>query len=285
MKTIEADLEIFDGDSEKLRHTIPPSHKTLRERGANWIKGDTIVEVSGLPILMRADADDRALPYLDDLLHRVDSQKWGMSSIYRANYGLSYMGCSFGAVGKDHLRRRLSVRMTSFTRDNPDFYNTLRILTEIGWEMLQEKCEDFYDAVDTAPKSLDIWRIGDTPYTSGVVNVDSILPYHKDHGNVKSTGSLMWVSRRKVKGGHLHIPELNSIVNCDHGALLVFYGEEFWHGVTSVKGQSSPGARRVSMVTYSKRAVLEGETPEREAEKAMERGTRASDIVRDSVLE
>ena len=230
MKTVEADFQPFEGDPEEIRHTIPPSHKTLRSRGGLWITGDMVIELSsGFPILVRADAPEYALPYLEDVLIRVSEHTWGMSSIYRANTGLAYKGASFGAVGKDHLRRRLSVRMTQFTMDNPEFYNTLRILIEMGWSQLGELSPYFHEAVDTAPKSLPVWRIGDTPYTSGVVNVDSILPYHKDHGNVKSTGSLMWVARKKVKGGHLHIPELNAIVDCRHGTLFVFYGEEFWH--------------------------------------------------------
>ena len=129
---------------------------------------------------------------------------------------------------------------------------------------------------------LDCWCIGDTPFTSGSINKDCSMYYHRDRGNVPNTGSVMWLARSYCKGGHLHIPELGLLVDCSHGAMVAFYGETFWHGVTQITGLSRAKSVRLSIVAYSKRAILYAQEGDDEHLEAAKRSTAAFDEVRDT---
>lgn len=95
----------------------------------------------------------------------------------------------------------------------------------------------------------DDWRLTEESYwTSGVVNVTSVLPYHRDRNNFP-VWSVMPVVRRSVKGGYLHIPEYDAVLACRDGWVVAFPGEAIVHGVTPMKAQKK-GAYRISSVYY-----------------------------------
>lgn len=97
------------------------------------------------------------------------------------------------------------------------------------------------------------WRIPDTPWTSGVLNESSPLPYHYDRNNLP-TWSAMIVARRNVDGGHLHIPEYDLVVECRDGDIVWFPGWHYVHGVTPLR-LTKPDGYRYTAVYYTVRGM------------------------------
>lgn len=265
-------------DMELFR--VPRKSKKVLLDGADWVTGNVLGMVDGFPMLVRMDANIEELALLGDIYDMADDYPWEAGGIRRANIG-TYYGTSFGTVEPNALRRRYSVQRGLWSTEYPEFSALLEESVARGWAKLPQEYKTF---IEEEPKAKKVWRIGDTPYTSGVINASITLPYHRDRGNVPSTGSLMWITRKLVKGGHLHIPELNIVIDCSHGALLAFYGEIFWHGVTLITETSRAGAGRYSIVAYAKNKVLKAGTPKQEFRKGLERAAASSEELRDTVL-
>ena len=275
MKHLVLQYEPFAGQNIQwyARH-----HKDILEEGATLLTGDVTVQVDGKPVLLRSDSQDsRTDALLDMLFDAANRYKFPKNGIQRAYQGTGYPGKAFGAVPRKELHRRMGVSISQFTVNNRQFSGLMEHLVEEGWLALKGKCTELYAAMDKAPKSLECWRIRGTPFTTGVVNKTTEIPYHRDRENVPETGSLMWVVRKHCEGGYLHLPELNALVDCRHGTLLVFYGEIFWHGVTRITGRSRVGANRYSVVAFSRNRILQGLEPEEERKLAAIRGTEAFD--------
>jgi len=96
---------------------------------------------------------------------------------------------------------------------------------------------------------MEEWRLGETNWTSGVVNRSSALPYHRDGFNFP-VWTAMPVLRRHMKGGYLHIPEYDAVVASRDGWAVFFPGYELVHGVTPLKPTRKDGYR-YSVVYYA----------------------------------
>ena len=96
------------------------------------------------------------------------------------------------------------------------------------------------------------WRIGDTCYTSGIVNKNSPLAYHRDGGNFAGLWAAMIVLRERAAGGELVLPQLGLAHACEDSTLIIFDNQKLWHGVAPIKTR---GGYRVSVVYYSLRGM------------------------------
>lgn len=92
------------------------------------------------------------------------------------------------------------------------------------------------------------WIMPGSPWTSGVLNTTSVLPYHYDRNNFEAW-SAMIVARRGMRGGHLHIPQLGVVLDCRDGDVVYFPGWRFVHGVTPMRAIEKD-AYRYSAVYY-----------------------------------
>lgn len=97
------------------------------------------------------------------------------------------------------------------------------------------------------------WRLGETTWTSGVINKSSALPYHRDAFNFR-VWTAMPVLRRHMRGGYLHIPEYDVTVESRDGWAVFFPGWELVHGVTPMR-PIKPGGYRYSVVYYALRGM------------------------------
>lgn len=98
------------------------------------------------------------------------------------------------------------------------------------------------------------WLIAGTPFTSGIVNDRSALPFHKDSGNLKGTWSMMLSLRENTDGGGLQIPELDLNLAIPDRSMVIFEGQRYWHGVTPLVYRK-PGAYRFTLVWYVKERI------------------------------
>jgi hypothetical protein len=111
-----------------------------------------------------------------------------------------------------------------------------------------EKYEEHLDLVDQ--KVMTDWKIGDTPFTSGIVNKNNPLKYHYDSGNFKGMLSNMVVLKSDIDGGHLVIPELDLALEVADQTLTIFNGQDILHGVSPINYKNDH-AYRYSVVYYS----------------------------------
>lgn len=94
------------------------------------------------------------------------------------------------------------------------------------------------------------WKIPDSVFTSGIVNLDNPLQYHYDAGNFEGTWSVMAVFKKGMAGGHLNLPDYGLKVACSDSSLFIFDGQSELHGVTPII-KTAEDAYRYSVVFYA----------------------------------
>ncbi len=94
------------------------------------------------------------------------------------------------------------------------------------------------------------WRMGDSVFTSGIVNKSTPLAYHFDGGNFKDVWSGMLTFKRGIEGGDLALPEYDVVIKLRDRSLLLFDGQGLMHGVTPITRTQANGYRYTA-VYYS----------------------------------
>lgn len=221
--------------------TVPEQAANLTDAGI-YADADT-----GAPIVVYAPypADREQIAAFRQAVRNI---RWGTTT--RSN-GIVNRSRTFGYAPRLPLRRRESCRPTSLMTEAPDTHRILEDAATLlhGWltGLLPDRMDADRQAVSPV---LPDWRIGDdTIWTSGVINLTSELPYHRDGANFKAW-SAMPVLRRATRGGHLHIPEYDLTVECRDGWVVCFPGWELVHGVTPISTVRRDGYR-ISIVYYS----------------------------------
>ena len=97
---------------------------------------------------------------------------------------------------------------------------------------------------------IDEYIIGNTPYTSGIVNHNNALKYHHDWGNYPGMMSAMIVLKKNVVGGDLVLPEYDVTFKIKNNTIILFDGQKILHGVSHIYNPSKKGYR-YSIVYYS----------------------------------
>lgn len=93
------------------------------------------------------------------------------------------------------------------------------------------------------------WRVPGTPWTSGIINRTSPLPYHLDRNNLPIWNAMV-VIRRQMAGGFFHVPEMGVALECRDGDACFFPAYRVVHGVTPMR-RKRPEGYRYSAVWYS----------------------------------
>jgi hypothetical protein len=120
------------------------------------------------------------------------------------------------------------------------------------------------------------WWIGNTPFTSGIINDANALPYHRDSGNLKGAWSMMLCLKDGIDGGGLHMPEYDITLAIPDQSLTIFNGQGNWHGVTPWKIKRKD-AYRYTLVWYVKDAIKQCGCADDEARRAAAYSTRIAD--------
>ena len=123
---------------------------------------------------------------------------------------------------------------------------------------------------ETVAQVLPMWRLGESPFTSGIVNKDNQLPYHYDAGNFKGVWSNMICLKDGIEGGNLSCPELDATFVLKNNSIIMFDGQGLLHGVTPFK-KKRPRSYRYTVVYYSLAAMWMCKPPEEEIVEAAKR--------------
>ena len=233
---------------------LPIDKKDYKKRTAllsdvtNFITDDTIVYLDGVPALLYLTLQDDT----SGLRWAVKSQKY--QSHTRSN-GLKQESNLFGYTPRISYRQDYCT-ITAMAEKYPKQHTVISSFIENIHEYYEKYFPETYDlhkkTVDE--RILPDWKIGDTPFTSGIVNKNNALKYHYDTGNFKGILSNMVVLKKGVNGGHLVVPELNIALDCADNTLVIFNGQDLIHGVSPIEYEDE-GAYRYSVVYYSLESI------------------------------
>ena len=166
--------------------------------------------------------------------------------------GMKSLSSTFGFNAPAHQMQRIAPSASTWARQHPESHSTICNFAAGLSDILMERGpQHAIDGNEAAKNSIhEDWRLGDTCYTSGIVNDTANLLYHYDRNNTPGTWSAMIVARAGTRGGHLHIADYDLTLPCKDGDLLYFPGMELMHGVTPITSSLKDGYR-FSAVYYS----------------------------------
>lgn len=158
---------------------------------------------------------------------------------------------SFGYQAMQPLLRRTSCRTCGGAQTAPHAHATMcdaaTVLGELLTSLLPRRAEQ--DANRAGAEIRGEWLLGDGWWTSGVLNYNSPITYHRDANNM-ACWSAMVVARRGMRGGHLHVPEYDVVLPCRDGDVLFFPGYDLLHAVTPMR-KAQRDAYRMTAVYYT----------------------------------
>lgn len=258
---VERVLAVEDAASLIGTHVEADLAPTVRSpRDGSYVRvtceGETVALITRLP------ADQR-----HRLRHLVTGVKYGQN-IARQGRGMGIRGVTFGYNPPKVAAMQEGCRMGAFGRDNPEGQALLEeIAAGLSDEFLRLLPEQAaHDRATVTGSVLTDWRMGESLWTSGVINDANVLPYHRD-GNNLETWSAMPTIRFGMNGGLLHLPEFALVLPCGDGDVTWFYGRGIVHGVTPM-GRRDPKGYRYSLVFYALKGLVNCTTYAAETAKA-----------------
>ena len=253
------------------------------ERPVADVLDDGIVEGrDGHPLLLVATLPEGVHRECDLLLDWLSAFRGWQGTEQRPNEfrmsGIQNAHVVFGYSPPVPLRRRYGASVCDFTLSNPGATMALEALAGACAEAFAERMPTAYARHLEAISALDpAWLLGGgkLPWTSGIINRTSALPYHKDASNVAGSMSAMVVLRSSSEGGGLHVPALDVLLPCGNRSLNIFDGCRHLHGTTPLARERY--TERFSIVFYTKREFVGAEKPGDEVRRAQRRATEAAE--------
>jgi hypothetical protein len=223
--------------------------------------------------------DEDAMIYIDGKLAIVyiDKVSEDMTAFYDAltkirydkstrTSGLVTTSRIFGYAPRNVLRNA-PCRATSLAGDAPEHHGAIMKAAAVAAKYYRTHNPDLSSMHQqlTDEKVLGNYRMGDTMFTSGIINDNNPLLYHFDAGNYRGVWSAMFGFKKGIEGGYLAMPEIDIKFKISDKSLSMFDGQGILHGVTPIK-KTHPDAKRYTIVYYSLQQMWNCETPGTELE-------------------
>jgi hypothetical protein len=231
--------------------------------------------LDGPTVLVDADTDQPALAYLPlpdvGVLRRAVLGIEYSESMIRSD-GRRNIARTFGYGPRRPVYQREGCNVTKLETEAPDAHHAVMAYATRLRSALEEIAPGVVEESRKTMTEVDPdWKIGESEWTSGVINQSSRLPYHRDAMNFP-VWSAMPVLRRHMTGGHLSVPEYDLVVPCRDGWGVFFPGYELVHGVTPMT-PTRPDGYRYSLVYYALRGMQDCFSYAAEQEYARKRRT------------
>lgn len=216
-----------------------------------------IVDEAGNPLVIYAPQEASAV---QDLLHAFRQTKY---KIGFRTMGLGARSITLGAQPRNHIRNDYC-RSCAFASEYTSLHNVYERYAQLASEAFRDSLPSRFAKQQQVSLSVRAdWRMGSSIYTSGIVNKDSDLAYHRDSGNFSDFWSSMYASAEGCSGGLLCVPELDLAFSFAQPALMIFDGAKYIRGVTPIK-RRSPFSHRYSVVFYGLQQLVHCQSPEEE---------------------
>lgn len=254
-------------DEERRTYaSAPPDGAMILDGDVRLLDADTGATV-GLQV-------DSRLVWANDITRSLARIKWfggneDKGSEFRLS-GFKNAHRTFGHSAPVPLRRRYGCSVCVFNDEYPRLTTLLARFMRRAADLFEEHApKEYHDHLDIVQALDPSWLFGEAPWTSGIINRTSALPYHRDAGNLKGSWSAMLALRRDVSGGLLHLADYDVYLTIPHRSVTLFDGQGVLHAVTPFHVQN-PKAYRYTIVTYAKagmRKCLAGEAEVRRAQR------------------
>ena len=238
MKELHLERKKINKNDYKLRTALLSDVK-------NIIKEDVMIYHDGKPILLYKILDNNKTK---NLRWAVKNTKYAKSERSR---GLVTNSRVFGYFPRNPIRNDFC-RTADYAVTEPKQHY---VITQFANE-LHKIYEEYFPKTYKKHMSmveervLQDWKLGDTPFTSGIVNKNNQLKYHHDSGNFKGVLSNMIALKKGVEGGFLVLPEFDFALEIADNSLAIFDGQDILHGVSSFELTQDDGYRYTA-VYYS----------------------------------
>ena len=203
---------------------------------------------TGVPFLLQARADKGSV---EQQRQAIMSYRKEFSGVVRAG-GMRSKSATFGFVAPSAVMQRLAPSAASWAWQHPESHTAICDYAAYLSQVMDEKGpQNARQGNSEARSQLNPdWRLGDTCWTSGIVNDTAGLYYHHDRNNIPGSWSAMLVVRAGTRGGHLHVVDYDLTLRTRDADLVYFPGMDLMHGVTPIT-QSLKGGYRFTSVYYA----------------------------------
>lgn len=257
-----------------------PGKQTYAPEPADVITGDVeLVSPDGTPLGFSMELKNREMllgHLARELRYKVKWDDVAVSTSQSRMSGIRTVSRVFGFTGPKPLRRRYGGSVAQLHRENPRLAQLLEDVTPDLWIMFERAAK--VQAADhwarVATRVHEDWWFARQAWTSGVINRTSLLPYHRDSGNIAGTWSAMLCLRRGISGGHLTLPEYGVTLAIANHSVTVFNGQQQWHGVTPMVERGN--GYRFTLVWYAKSDLAQCGPAKDEAHRAALAATEKS---------
>lgn len=221
---------------------------------------------SNRPVLYLDEND----PRFDSVLEYIQEIKYGASSRKHNKGNKSIL---FGAISRSISKYGIC-NQGAVLSQSPNLDSLLRgSFANVFDNLMHEYLYPFHKVskIKLSQKPIQPeYRMGNTNFTSGVINFNSPFDYHTDSFNLANTYSAMIVYKKNVSGGYLSFPEYGIGFKLKNRSIILFYGKGIVHGVTPIV-KNTKDAYRISIVFYASENLNDCLTAEKEMEKAKNR--------------
>jgi hypothetical protein len=240
------------------------------------------------PIVLYTHLGDEHDDIITDLSRRLRLQKakWTDPKGARRHFsdrlsGISSNTVTFGHTAPDHVKQNYACRLSEVHHYAPTLGDAMTSIIPPMWQLFQKYLPDQAAAHEKIVRDSihTDWLLHDTPFTSGICNHTSVLPYHCDAGNLSDAWSMMLSVRKNIGGGHLHIPEYDTSLEIADRSVTIFNGQQHLHGVTPFV-RLRKDAYRFTLVIYTKQAIRRCGCAKDESRRAAQAATDVTDIAR-----
>ena len=209
------------------------------------ITEDCLVTENGAPKILYKKIDTRLT---NDIRNVVKSIRYDKGT---RTTGLKTESRIFGYSPRNTIRKDYC-SSTSLSYEQPEQNSVICNFGEYLSNLYKQYFPSVFESHEAIVKEkiLKQWRIGDSPFTSGIVNKNNPLKYHFDAGNIKNVLSNMVVFKNDIEGGYLSCPEYGIGFEVADNTVILFDGQKILHGVTPIKKLSNK-SYRYSIVYYT----------------------------------
>lgn len=188
--------------------------------------------------------------------------------------GIRTRSNTFGWASPNSVLQRPTPTASAMLRDWPEAHAALERWAAWAWTAMREACSAETVALmeSLLPRVHPAYRLGGTPWTSGIANDTVPLQYHHDRNNYPHSWSAMLAARAGIGGGNLHLADYDVCLPIRDGDVVMFPGVDSVHGVTPLRKRLR-GGFRYTFVAYTVKALVDCPGPEEAREAAARRRT------------
>lgn len=239
MKRIDVSLPADNDSNRWLKKfaSVKDAQNTIETCSELWLNDTKIISFGKIPDDITAELS----VILTSVKYSRAERASGMYSRYR----------TFGYLPRFVKNRDFCTACGWYTPEEKDLHCRLLVEVKKLYDVARlDFAAEFSRISDEVNKAvIPVWRLPGMPFTSGIINKNTVLPYHKDNANFPNQLSLLACLKKRSQGGNLVIPELGIKLALENGTYVIMDGKRFVHGVSPIFNKA--GGYRYTLVLYA----------------------------------